>query len=90
MTTYFIQMPEGNGERQDLDMLLSVLEKRYEIITLNVVEVIADDARVDALLRDLAIDLGQGKKAIFEKAKEAKAPAIPKNGKEKDGRDNKK
>ncbi len=82
MTTYFIQMPDGNGERQDLDMLLNALEKRYEIITVNVVGVIADDARVDALLRDLAMDLGQGRKAIFEKTKEAKAPTIPKNGKE--------
>jgi len=75
-------MPDGNGERQDIDMLLNALERRYEVITFNVVGVISDYPQVDALLRDLAMEIGQGKKAIFEKAKEPK-PVLPKNGNEK-------
>lgn len=83
MTIYFISFPEENGDRAELDLLLNALEKRYEVITRNTIMVIADDARVDPLLRDLAMDLNQGKKAIFERPKEAK-PTLPKNGKGKE------
>ena len=77
MPTYFIRLPEGGEERQNLDLLLNGLEKIYEVITFNVIGVVADDARVKPILADLAMELCKGTKAVFLTEKKMIAPIIP-------------
>ncbi len=65
MPTFFIRLPEAGEERNNLDLLLNGLEKMYEVITFNVIGVVADDARVEPILADLAMAVEKGKKAVI-------------------------